>query len=73
MKAEDVNFESLDNIEEKNVADKFNIFYISSIDNIIKSINEVPEDSKDDVNTDNENILDAGKLCSIWTQYQWRR
>jgi len=55
MKAEDINFESLDNIEERNVVDKFNLFYMQSIDNIIKSINEIPEDSRGDANADNEN------------------
>jgi len=49
-----MNFKSLDNIEEKNIADKFNLFYIRSIDNIIKSINEIPEDSRGDANADNE-------------------
>jgi len=56
MKAEDINFESLDNIEERNVADKFNLFYIQSIDNIIKSINKIPEDLRGDANTDNETL-----------------
>jgi len=57
----DRNFESLDNTEEDNVANKFNLFYIQS--NIIKSINDTPEDSKGDANTDNENR----ELCSILT------
>jgi len=39
---------------EENVADKFNLFYIQSIDNIIKSINEIPKDKRGDANTDNE-------------------
>jgi len=54
MKAEDINFESLDNTEERNVADNFNLCYVQSIDNIIKSINEIPEDSRGDANADNE-------------------
>jgi len=47
MKAEDINFENLDNTEERNVADNFNLFYVQSINNIIKSIksiNEIPKD-----------------------------
>jgi len=54
MKAEDINFENLDNTEERNVADNLNLFYIQSIDNIIKSINEIPEDSREDANANNE-------------------
>jgi len=53
MKAVNVNFECLDNTEERNVAD-FNLFYMQSIDNIIQSINEVSEDSRGDANADNE-------------------
>jgi len=30
------------------------VFYIQGIDNIIKSINEIPEDSRGDANADNE-------------------
>jgi len=54
MKKEDINFESLDNIEERNVADNFNLFYIRSIDNIMKSINEIPKYSRGDANANNE-------------------
>jgi len=57
MKAEDINFENLNNTEERNVADNFNLFYIQSIDNIIKSIksiNETPEDSREDANANNK-------------------
>jgi len=57
MKAEDINFENLNNTEERNVADNFNLFYIQSIDNIIKSIksiNEAPEDSREDTDAHNE-------------------
>jgi len=35
MKAEDINVESLDITEERNVADNFNLFYIQSIGNKI--------------------------------------
>jgi len=53
---EDINFESLDNTGNSNVANKFNLFYIQSIDNIITSINDTPENSKEDTNTyQNEN------------------
>jgi len=38
-KKEDINFKSLDNITECNIADKFNLFYVQSINNIVKSIN----------------------------------
>jgi len=54
MKTVNINFECLDNTEEGNVADNFNLFYIQSIDNIMQSINEIPEDSKGDANADNE-------------------
>jgi len=36
------------------VADNFNLFYVQSIDDIIKSINEIPEDSVGDANANNE-------------------
>lgn len=36
---ENIDFEILDNTEECNIADKFNLYYIQSIDNIVKSIN----------------------------------
>jgi len=38
---EDINFESWDNITDNNIANKFNLFYIQSIDNIIKYINSM--------------------------------
>jgi len=50
-----MNFESLDNTGKSNITDKFNLFYIQSIDNINEFINETPENSKGDTNTDNEN------------------
>jgi len=37
---EDINFKSLDNTKEGIVTDKFNLFYVQSIDIIIKSIND---------------------------------
>jgi len=49
-----INFEYLDNTEEQNVADNFNLFYKQSIDNIIQSINEIPEDLRGDANANNE-------------------
>jgi len=51
---EDINFESLDNTEEGNVADKFNQFYIKSIDSIIRSIGEIPDSSQEDAIEDSE-------------------
>lgn len=33
-----INFEILDDIEECNIADKFNVYYVKSISNIMKSI-----------------------------------
>jgi len=60
MKAEDINFENLNNAGERNIADNFNLFYIQSIDNIIKSIksiNEVPEDSRENANAHNEDMV----------------
>jgi len=46
---------SLDNTKNSNVANKFNLFYIQDIDNIIKSINDTLENSKGDTNTYNKN------------------
>src|SRR5436190_16551283 len=37
-KVGNIDFEILDDTEECNMADKFNLYYIQSIDNIIKSI-----------------------------------
>jgi hypothetical protein len=39
-KVEDIDFEILDNIEGCNIADKFNLYYVQSINNIVESINE---------------------------------
>ncbi|XP_020296752.1 uncharacterized protein LOC109861488, partial [Pseudomyrmex gracilis] len=44
---EDINFECLSNTEERNTADKFNQFYIQSIDNIVKSITKIPDSPKE--------------------------
>lgn len=38
-KIEDIDFEILGNIEECNIADKFNLYYVQSINNIVNSIN----------------------------------
>jgi len=38
-KIENIDFEILDNTEGCNIADKFNLYYIQSIDSIVKSIN----------------------------------
>lgn len=35
---ENIDFEILDNINECNIVDKFNLLYIQSIDNIVNSI-----------------------------------
>jgi len=37
---EDIEFKILGNIEECNIADKFNVYYIQSINNIAESINK---------------------------------
>lgn len=36
---ENIDFEILDDVKDCNIADKFNLYYIQSIDNIVKSIN----------------------------------
>lgn len=44
--ANDIDFEILQNMGECNLADKFNLYYIQSIDEIIKSIKEEYSNSR---------------------------
>lgn len=62
-----VDFETLRNIEECNLADKFNLYYIQSIDDIINSIRkEFSKGLKTIYVIDNKEIIENFELIDIY-------
>lgn len=72
---ENIDFEILENINECNIADKFNLFYVQSIENIVKSIRERKHRANNNNRTlividsigsmDEFELINVGKLESI--------
>lgn len=61
-----VDFEILENIEECNIADKFNLYYIQSIDNIIKTTGEC-KSSKNSIHIiENKAVIENFELIDVY-------